>query len=111
MSDSDLLIVVGMGLVTYATRYTMIAVLGSRRVLGNDEAAPSLFRRWLRYVPPAVLAALIVPPVLAPGGRIELGLPVWATLVAALVAWRTRSAVWTILSGMAVFWVLRMLGT
>ena len=111
MRGSDFLIVVGMGLVTYATRYTMIAALGSRHTLGNDEAAPSLFRRWLRYVPPAVLAALIVPPVLAPQGRIELGVPVWATIVGALVAWRTRSAAWTILSGMVVFWVLRTLGT
>jgi branched-subunit amino acid transport protein len=107
---SDLLIVAGMALVTYATRYTMIAALGSRRFLENGEAGPSLFRRWLRYVPPAVLAALIVPPVLAPEGRIELGTPVWATMVGAVVAWRTRSALWTILSGMVVFWVLRTLG-
>lgn len=26
------------------------------------------------------------------------------------VAWRTRSALWTIMSGMVVFWVLRSLG-
>jgi branched-subunit amino acid transport protein len=107
---NDLLIVAGMALVTYATRYTMIVALGSGPVLENDETGPSLFRRWLRYVPPAVLAALIVPPVLAPEGRIELGIPVWATIVGALVAWRTRSALWTILSGMAVFWALRTLG-
>lgn len=106
----DVLIVAGMALVTYATRYTMIAALGSRISFGKDEAGPSLFRRWLRYVPPAVLAALIVPPVVAPDGRIEPGLRVWATIVGAIVAWRTRSALWTILSGMVVFWVLRSLG-
>lgn len=107
---NDLLIVAGMALVTYATRYGMIAALGSGDPSESDEAGSSLFRRWLRYVPPAVLAALIVPPVLAPEGRIELGNPVWATMVGALVAWRTRSPVWTILSGMVAFWVLRMLG-
>lgn len=106
---SDLVVVVGMALVTYVTRYGMIAALGWRRALGNDEADPWLFRRWLRYVPPAVLAALIVPPIVAPEGQIEPGLRVWATLVGAIIAWRTRSALWTIISGMVVFWVLRSL--
>jgi len=44
-----LLIFVGMALATFFTRYTMIATLG--------REMPSLLRRWLRYVPPAVLAA------------------------------------------------------
>jgi len=106
----DFLIVAGMALVTYATRYAMIAALGSRASFGNEETDPSLFRRWLRYVPPAVLAALIVPPVVAPEGQIEPGLRVWATIIGAIVAWRTRSALWTIMSGMVVFWLLRLLG-
>jgi branched-subunit amino acid transport protein len=104
------LIVVGMALVTYATRYTMIAALGRGASLLDDAQDPSLLRRWLRYMPPTVLATLIVPPVLAPQGRIELGIPLWVTVVGAVVAWRTRSAFWTVLSGMTGFWVLRILG-
>jgi branched-subunit amino acid transport protein len=96
-----LLIFAGMALVTYATRYTMIAALGRQ--------IPSVLERWLRYVPPAVLAALIVPAVLAPKGHLEMGLPVWAALVGALVAWRTRSVLWTMVGGMAAFWVLKVI--
>jgi branched-subunit amino acid transport protein len=107
---NDFLIVAGMALVTYATRYAMIAALGSRPSFENQETDPSVLRRWLRYVPPAVLAALIVPPVVAPQGQIDPGLRVWATIVGAIVAWRTRSALWTIISGMTVFWILRSLG-
>jgi branched-subunit amino acid transport protein len=106
---SELLVVVVMALVTYATRYTMIAALGWRTSLADDAEGPSLLRQWLRYVPPAVLAALVVPPVLAPEGRIEFGVPLLGAIVGAAVAWRTRSPFWTILSGMAVFWLLRTL--
>lgn len=96
------LIFIGMALATYFTRYTMIAVLGR-------DVAP-LVRRWLRYVPAAVLAALVAPAALAPGGHVELGVRAWAVLAGAVVAWRTRSVPWTILGGMAAFWFLRGLG-
>jgi branched-subunit amino acid transport protein len=92
----------GMALATYFTRYTMIAALG--------RELPPLLRRWLRYVPPAVLAALVVPAALAPQGRLEPGTHAWAVLAGVIVAWRTRSVLWTILGGMAAFWLLRLLG-
>ena len=87
----------GMALATYFTRYTMIAALGR-------EMPPPL-RRWLRYVPPAVLAALVMPAALAPQGRLEIGPRAWAVLAGAVVAWRTRNVLWTIVGGMVVFWV------
>ncbi len=97
-----LLIFAGMALATYFTRYAMIALLG--------QEMPSLLRRWLRYVPVAVLAALIAPAALAPQGRLEIGLHAWAVLAGAVVAWRTRNILLTILGGVAAFWLLQMLG-
>jgi branched-subunit amino acid transport protein len=97
------LIFAGMALVTYLTRVSMIAILG-------HSAPPPLLLRWLRYVPPAVLAALVVPATLAPQGRVEVGLPAWSVLAGAIVAWRTRSVLWTIVGGMVAFWLLRLLG-
>jgi branched-subunit amino acid transport protein len=97
-----LLIFAGMALVTYLTRVTMIVALG--------RGMPPLLKRWLRYVPAAVLAALVVPATLAPQGRIEVRLSALAVSVGALVAWRTRSVVWTIVGGMITFWLLRLLG-
>jgi branched-subunit amino acid transport protein len=95
------LIFVAMALATYFTRYTMIAALGR-------EMSP-LLRRWLRHVPVAVLAALVAPAALARQGRLEFGLHAWAVLAGAAVAWRTRNVLWTILSGVAAFWLLRAL--
>ena len=97
-----LLIFVGMAAVTYFTRYTMIAPLG--------REMPSLLRRWLSYVPAAVLAALIAPAALAPQGRLELGPHLWAAVLGAVIAWRTRSMLWPIVGGLAVFWLGRALG-
>ncbi len=93
----------GMALVTYLTRYTMIATLG------RSDLSPAL-RRWLRYIPPAVLAALVAPAALAPHGHVEVGLPAWSVLVGAVVAWRTHNVLWTILGGLAAFWLLRAMG-
>ena len=97
-----ILIFLGMALVTYFTRWTMIALLG--------REMPPLLTRWLRYVPAAALAALVAPAALAPRGQLELGVQAWAALVGAVIAWRTRNVLWTILGGMAVFWLLGAIG-
>jgi len=97
-----LLIFVGMALVTYATRYAMIAVLG--------RELPPLVRRWLDYMPAAVLAALVAPAALAPQGTVVLGPRALAVAVGAAIAWRTRNVLWTIVGGMGVFWVLSAAG-
>jgi len=92
----------GMALATYFTRYAMIAILG--------RELPALLRRWLGYVPVAVLAALVAPAALAPGGRLEVGAHAWAVLAGAVIAWRTRNVLCTILGGMVVFWLLKVAG-
>src|SRR5262249_49307671 len=96
----------GMALVTYATRVTTMLAL-------RGEVAPWL-RRWLGFVPVAVVAALVVTPVLtreqAGGAVLALGPALPAGIVGALIAWRTGNVLATIVAGMAAFWVLRWLG-
>jgi branched-subunit amino acid transport protein len=98
-----ILIFLGMALVTFFTRYTMIAMFG-------QGLSPRL-QRWLNYVPAAVLSALIVPAALAPQGKIQLGLPVVVMVVGCLVAYRTRNVFWTILAGLVVFWIGKFIFT
>ena len=91
-------------LVTYATRLSFIALLPAERM-------PSWFRRGLRYVPPAVLAALITPELFSPGGTLDFSLGnerLLAGTLAFLVAWRTRSTWLTIAAGMLALWVLNL---
>jgi branched-subunit amino acid transport protein len=96
-----ILIFLGMALVTFLTRYTMIALFG-------HGLSPRL-QRWLNYVPAAVLSALIAPAALAPQGKIALGLPAAALMAGILAAFRTRNVFWTILAGLAVFWLGKLI--
>jgi branched-subunit amino acid transport protein len=105
-----LLIFLSMALVTFFTRYAGMVVFGWQGPGGPDASGSRLVSRWLRFVPAAVLAALVVPPVLAPEGQFEVGLQAWALLAGGVIAWRTRNVLWTILGGMVVYWVLRAVG-
>ncbi len=92
------------GLLTYALRLSFIYLLGRFEV-------PDLVRRALRFVPPAVLSAIIAPELLMPDNRLDLGLDnhrLVAGLVAILVAWRTKSMLLTILAGFAALLLLQL---
>jgi branched-subunit amino acid transport protein len=99
------LIILFMGLVTYAIRLSLIGGLGKAEV-------PPLARRALRFVPAAVLTAIIVPEVLLPGGEMNFSLGntrLIAAVLAALIAWRTKNVVLTVAAGMGAFWLIQWL--
>lgn len=67
-------------------------------------------QRVLRQIPPAVLAALVVPSLVRPGGELDLWQPrLLAGVVAGIVAWRTRNAGITLLVGMGVLVLVEQL--
>ena len=95
------------GLLTFLTRLSFIYLLGRWQ-------PPAWLARALRFVPPAVLSAIIFPEVLIHDGALNLAvgnLRLWAALIAVLVAWRTRSVLLTIAAGMAGLYLLTWLGT
>jgi branched-subunit amino acid transport protein len=106
MTFEEVVMVVGMALVTFAVRYPVLALVGRITL-------PEPLLRALRFVPPAVLAAIIVPGVLLPDGeRLSLGLEnahLVAGIASALIAWRTKNLLLTIVLGMLVFLGWRML--
>ena len=90
-------LILAMALVTYLLRYLPLVYL--RRV----DISP-WFRRWLELAPAAILAAMLAPSLLVAEEHIALSPEnpnLWAALPAALVAWRTRNIMLTILVGMA----------
>ena len=93
------------GLVTFATRLSFILLLDRLKV-------PDWFRRGLRFVPVAVLSAIILPELTNPNGTLFLS---WrnpqllAGAVAILVAWRTKNVILTIVAGMAALLVFQAL--
>lgn len=97
------LTILGAGAVTFALRLSFIALLGRIRI-------PPSLGRALRFVPAAVLTAVVVPLLFYKDGALEVSLGnerLLAGLVAALIAWRTRSVLLTLGGGMATLWVLQ----
>lgn len=94
------LAVVAAGVGTYAIRLSFIALLG------RLDGMPPRLATVLRYVPAAVLAALVVPAIVAfePAGLSYDPRQVVAAIVAGLVAWRTENVLATIVAGMVVVW-------
>lgn len=99
------LLMLGMGVLTYAIRLSMILL--SSRV----ELAPDI-QQALRYVPPAVLSAIIAPELFRPAGVLDVSLGnerLLAGILAILVAWVTRNVIVTIAAGMVALWILQAL--
>lgn len=93
------------GALTFLTRLSFIYLLG--RV-----DTPPVIKRALRFVPPAVLSAIIAPEVLMANGSLNLSLSnlrMLAALAATLVAWYSKNALLAIISGMLVLWALQAL--
>jgi branched-subunit amino acid transport protein len=93
------------GLITYAIRLSFILLFGKMTI-------PSFLMRALRFVPVAVLSAVILPALFLDGSRLDLSLGngrLLAGSVAVVVAWRTKSALLTIVVGMVGLWVLHIL--
>lgn len=91
------------GVLTFATRLSFIVILGRVPV-------PPLIRRALRFVPAAVLTAIIFSETLLRDRQLYLSLDnnrLLAGLIATLVAWRTRNILLTIAAGMAALWLLQ----
>jgi branched-subunit amino acid transport protein len=96
------LIIIGMGIVTYAIRLSLIVLLGRINV-------PPTMQRALRFVPPAVFSAIIFPEVLRPSGALDISLGnnrLIAGVLAAVVAWRTKNVFLSIAVGMIALWIL-----
>ncbi len=100
MAETWLIILLA-GLLTFGIRLSFIALFGRWQ-------PPDLFLRALRFVPPAVLSAIILPEMLLQNGQISLSPAnprLLAGVLAILVAWRTRNIFLTILAGMLALYL------
>lgn len=91
------------GLGTFTLRFLFIYLFGKIEM-------PEGLRRALKFVPAAALAALVFPALTHPSGQLNLSLMnfrLLAGLGGAVVAWRTKNVLFTILVGMALLWLLQ----
>ena len=97
------LAILGVSLSTFLLRASFI-------LFADPHRFPHRFRQALTFVPPAVLAAIVVPGLLFHEGAIDLTLanPRWiAGAIAILVGAWVRNAMAAIGSGMVALWLLQ----
>ena len=93
------------GLLTFGMRFIFIYLLGRFEI-------PETMRRALRFVPPAVLTAIVVPELLIRSDHMDVSLTnfrLLAGIVAVLLAWKTKNTLLTIVGGMLALLLLEFL--
>lgn len=103
MRSEILLIILGMALVTFFTRCGAL-------ILFNFTKIPHWLERWLKYVPIAILTALIIPALLVPQGNLEISIHnhyLIAGVVTAIIAYKTQNILASLSTGMVTMLSLR----
>ena len=104
-SQAVFLTMLGMLAVTYLPRVLPLWFFASRRL-------PPIVVSWLRYVPVAVLAAMLLPSLVVTEGQLNLELQnlyLWAAVPTFVIAWKTRSLFGSVIVGMVVVAGIRYL--
>jgi len=105
-SFAEIVLILGMMAVTFSIRYVLLAFSGRFSLPDSVEKA-------LRYVPPAVLTAIIFPAVLMPGGEWNLTLnnaylPAAAGAIIAGFLFPKRVLAASITTGLIVFAIFKV---
>lgn len=101
MSLDEITLILGMAAVTFGLRFPALALISRINL-------PHRIRRALQFVPPVVLSAIIFPAVLIHDDHLNFQIVnarLYASLISALVAWRTRNLLLTIIFGMGTFFL------
>ena len=99
---SNLALIIYCGLITFLTRFSMIALL--KKEMFNDR-----IREILSYVPSAIFPAIIFPAIFFNdnGSYVEVSDPkIFASIIAIVVGYFSRNVIATILSGLISYWII-----
>ena len=99
---SNFALIIYCGLITFLTRFSMIAIL--KKEMFNDR-----IREVLSYVPSAIFPAIIFPAIFLDNTgliQIEDNPKILGALIAMIVGIFTRNTIATIFSGLSTYWFL-----
>ena len=99
---SNWALIIYCGLITYFTRFTMIALI--KKEMFNER-----IREILSFVPSAIFPAIIFPAIFIDNEgiiQIEDNPKILAAIIALVIGIFSRSIIATIFSGLASYWIL-----
>lgn len=104
MSSSELILIVGMAIVTFGIRFALFA-------FAERLTLPKVVEQSLKFIPPAVLTAITVPAVLMPEGQIDFSFQnpyLIAGILATAAGILSKNLLVTILVGLVGFFLYRL---
>ncbi len=105
MENNFIILVLGMGIVTFIPRWFPLFFLSEKQI-------PEWLEQWLDLVPVAILSALIVPELVTSGTPRHLdifNIKLAVAIPTLLFALKTKSLAGTVLIGMALFWIAQQI--
>ena len=99
---SNWVLILYCGLITYLTRFSMIALI--KKEMFNER-----IREILSFVPSAIFPAIIFPAIFINdyGAFIEMNDPkIFAAIIAIVVGYFSKNVIATILSGLISYWII-----
>tara|TARA_B100000902_G_scaffold252585_1_gene238998 strand:+ start:4356 stop:4670 length:315 start_codon:yes stop_codon:yes gene_type:complete len=99
---SDWTLIIYCGLITFLTRFSMIALL--KKEMFNDR-----IRQILSYVPSAIFPAIIFPAIFLDNNglfQLENNPKILAGFIAVIIGIVSKNILATIFSGLAAYWLL-----
>ena len=99
---NDWVLIIYCGIITYLTRFSMIAIL--KKEMFNDR-----IREVLSYVPSAIFPAIIFPAIFLDdlgNFQLEDNPKILAAAIAMIIGIMSRNIIATIFSGLASYWLL-----
>ena len=99
---SNWALIIYCGLITYLTRFSMIALI--KKEMFNDR-----IRQVLSYVPSAIFPAIIFPAIFLDNSgtmQIEDNPKIIAAIIAMIVGVLSKNIIGTILSGLLSYWMI-----
>ncbi len=100
-SDSYLMLVFGMGIVTFIPRWVPLFFLSKQQL-------PPWLIEWLELIPVAILSALLAPTLLTKGNpRVfdPMSIEMLVAVPTFIVAWFTKSLAGSLIVGMLLYWL------
>lgn len=105
MDTKIVLIIIGMSIVTHIPRIMPLVVLSKLNL-------PPLLLCWLKYIPVAVLSALLAPAILMPEGKLAIGLDnkyLIASLPCFIISIKTKNLFLTVVTGIITMMLLQLI--
>lgn len=102
MKIETLIIIFGAGALTYLTRFPLMLLSGKKEI-------PDWLIKYMSYIAPAVLTALIVPAIFIKQGKLDISFSneyITAAVITASVAYFTKNMLASVITGICTVGLL-----